>query len=105
MYIKYAGILGAAMLLPVQMTERVVKTEYLACNPERQFEHAERLRRSGDNAALHAFTQGALLSGTCVSLAPGSAVFVVGKGKGEGVIRIRPKGSFKIFYTSELAFE
>jgi hypothetical protein len=32
-------------------------------------------------------------------------VFVGAKGKGEGVIRIRPKGSFKIFYTSELAFE
>ena len=105
MYIKYAGILGAAMLVPVQLTERTVKTEYLACNPERQFEHAERLRKSGDNAALHAFTQGALLSGTCISLSPGTDVFAVGKGKGEGVIRIRPKGSFKIFYTSELAFD
>jgi hypothetical protein len=105
MYIKYAGILGAVMLLPVQMTERMVQTQYLACNPERQFEHAERLRKSGDKAALQAFTQGALLSGTCISLTPGMAVFAVGKGKGEGIIRVRPKGSFKIFYTSELAFE
>jgi len=105
MYIKYASILGAVMLLPAQMTERMVKTQYLACNPERQFEHAERLRKSGDNAALHAFTQGALLSGTCISLTPGMAVFAVGKGKGEGIIRVQPKGSFKIFYTSELAFE
>jgi hypothetical protein len=105
MYIKYAGILGAAMLLPVQMTERLVKTEYLACNPERQFEHAERLRKAGDNVGLHSFTEGALLSGTCISLTLGMAVFVVAKGKAEGVIRIRPKGSLKIFYTSELAFE
>jgi hypothetical protein len=105
MYMKYAGILGAAILLPVQMTERVVKTHYLACNPERQFEHAERLRKAGDNVSLHAFTEGALLSGTCMSLTAGMVVFVVAKGKGEGVVRIRPKGSLKVFYTSELAFE
>jgi hypothetical protein len=101
----YAGILGAVMLLPVQMTERTVKTQYLACNPERQFQHAEHLRKSGDSAALQAFTKGALLSGTCISLKPGMAVLAVGKGKGEGVVRVRPKGSFKVFFTSELAFE
>ena len=105
MHIMYAGILGAVMLVPIQMTERTVKAQYLACNPERQFNHAEQLRKTGDIAGLHAFTTGALLSGTCISLNPGMAVFVVGKGKGEGVIRIRPKGSSKIFYTSELAFE
>ena len=105
MCIMYAGILGAVMLLPVQMTERTVKTQYLACNPERQFNRAEQLRNAGDNAGLHAFTKGALLSGTCISLAPGMVLLAVGKGKGEGVIRIRPKGSFKIFFTSELAFE
>jgi hypothetical protein len=101
----YAGILGAVMLLPVQMTERTVKVQCLACNPERQFEHAERLRKAGDIAGLQAFTNGALLSGTCISLSPGTVVFVVGKGKAEAVVRIREKGSFKIFYTSELAFE
>ncbi len=93
------------MLVPIQMTERTVKTQYLACNPERQFEHAERLRKAGDSAGLRAFTKGALISGTCTSLDPGMVVLAVGKGKGEGVIRIRPKGSSKIFYTSELAFE
>jgi hypothetical protein len=105
MHIIYAGILGAVMLLPVQISERTVKTQYLACNPERQFQHAERLRKAGDTAGLRSFTRGALISGTCTSLNPGMAVLVVGKGKGEGVIKIRPQGSFKLFFTSELAFE
>ena len=66
---------GAVMLVPIQMTERTVKAQYLACNPERQFNHAEQLRKTGDSAGLHAFTTGALLSGTCISLNPGMAVF------------------------------
>ena len=105
MQIMYTGILATLMLLPAQTTERVVKTQYLACNPERQFDRAERLRAAGDSKGLQAFTAGALVSGTCVSLKPGVAVFAVGRGKGEGVIRIRPEGSFKTFFTSELAFE
>jgi hypothetical protein len=105
MHIIYACILGAVLLLPVQITERTVKTQYLACNPERQFEHAEGLRKAGDSAGLRAFTKGALISGTCTSLDPGMVVLAVGKGKGEGIIKIRPQGSFKLFFTSELAFE
>jgi hypothetical protein len=105
MQIIYASIFGTALLLPAQMTERTVTTNYLACNPERQFERAERLRATGDSKGLQAFTAGALLSGTCVSLTPGSRVFSMGSGKGPGIIRIRPKGSFKPFFTSELAFE
>jgi hypothetical protein len=105
MQIIYATVLGTAMLLPAQLTERTVKTSYLACNPERQYEHAERLRASGDSKGLQAFTAGALLSGTCVSLTPGASVFSVGAGKGPGIVRVRPKGSFKTFFTSALAFE
>ena len=105
MQIIYATILGTAMLLPAQITERTVKTSYLACSPERQFERAERLRTSGDSKGLQAFTAGALLSGTCVSLTPGTRVFSVGRGKGPGIIRVRPKGSFRTFFTSTLAFE
>jgi hypothetical protein len=105
MQIVYAGILGTAMLLQTQMTERIVKTQYLACNPERQFSRAERLRAAGDVAVLQAFTAGALISGTCISLTPGLAVLPAGRGKGQGVIRIRPKGSFKTFFTSDLALE
>jgi hypothetical protein len=105
MQIMYAAVLGTAMLQPVQMQERMVKANYLACNPERQFQRAERLRSSGDSAGLQAFTAGALLSGTCVSLKPGASVFAVGSGKGAGVIRIRPNGSFKTFFTSESALE
>jgi hypothetical protein len=105
MQIMYAGVLGTAMLLQAQMTERSVKTQYLACSPERQFAHAERLRGSGDTSGLRAFTRGALLSGTCISLEPGVAVFAVGKGKGEAIIRVRPKGAFQTFFTSEQAFD
>lgn len=105
MQITYASMLGAAMLLQIQMTERIVKTEYLACNPERQFSRAEQLRDAGDTAGLHAFTAGALISGTCISLRPGLTVLVVGQGKVPGVIRIRPMGSFKTFFTSDLALE
>src|SRR5205807_331976 len=105
MQIMYAGILGTAMLLQTQTTERIVKTQYLACNPERQFSRAERLRAAGDVAGLRAFTAGALISGTCISLTPGLAVLTVGQGKGQGIIRIRPKGSFKTFFTSDLALE
>ncbi len=104
MQIIYAATLGAAMLLPAQIAEKIVTTDYLACNPERQFQRAERLRTSGDSTGLRAFTAGALLSGTCVSLKPGARVFALGSGRGAGIIRVRPKGSFKTFFTSELAF-
>jgi hypothetical protein len=104
MQIMVTAILGASIMLPVQAVERIVKMDYLACNPERQFDRAERLRISGDTTALQEFTAGALLSGTCVSLKTGTSVFPAGSGKGPGIIRIRPKGSFKTFFTSEAAF-
>lgn len=50
MHIMNAGALGTAML-QTQMAEKIVKTQYLACNPERQFDRAERLRTSGDASA------------------------------------------------------
>ena len=103
--IAYASILGAAILMPAQITEKTVKTDYLACNPERQFVRAEQLRTSGDTRALQEFTTSALLSGTCISLKNGEKLFVLGSGKGSGIIRIRPKGSFKTFFTSEMAFQ
>ena len=95
MQIMYAAVLGTAMLQPVQMQERMVKANYLACNPERQFQRAERLRSSGDSAGLQAFTAGALLSGTCVSLKPGGSVFAVGSGKGAGVDQDSAKRLFQ----------
>jgi hypothetical protein len=101
----YAAILGTSILLPVQMTERTVQTDFLACNPERQFIRAEQLRESGNARALQEFTAGALLSGTCVSLKKGDSVLITGSGRGLGIVRVRPKGSFKIFFTSENAFE
>ena len=75
MHIVLTTILGASMVLPTQAVERVVKMDYLACNPERQFDRAERLRLSGDTTALQEFTAGALLSNTCVSLKTGTSVF------------------------------
>jgi hypothetical protein len=101
----YAAILGVLMVVPALAAERIVKTDYLACNPERQFDRAERIRTSGNTKALQAFTAGALLSGTCVALKTGAGVFTAGNGKGLGTIKVRPKGSFKTFFTSEMAFE
>jgi hypothetical protein len=100
-----AVMLGGLIAAPVQAVETVVKTDYLACNPERLFVRAERIRQSGDPKALQAFTAGALISGSCVSLKSGVSVFTGGSGKGSGIIKIRPKGSFKTFFTSELAFQ
>jgi hypothetical protein len=105
MKIIYAVILGVMIASPAQAVEAIVKTNYLACNPERLFDRAERLRQSGDSKALKAFTAGALLTGTCVSLKPGVSVFTEGSGKGSGIVKVRPKGSFKTFFTSELAFQ
>jgi hypothetical protein len=85
--------------------EAVIKTDYLACNPERVFARSEGIREKGDEKALKAFTQGAILSGTCVALKSGASVFTEGKGKGAGVIKVRPKGSYKAFFTSELALQ
>jgi hypothetical protein len=87
------------------VTELVVKTDLLACRPERQFNRVERLRKSGDEESLTAFTTGALLARTCVRLATGTKVFLAGRGKGPGVIRIRPKGSFATFFAAEENFE
>jgi hypothetical protein len=87
------------------VTELVVKTDLLACRPERQFNRAERLRESGDEQSLAAFTAGALLARTCVRLTTGTKVFAAGRGKGHGVIRIRPKGSFVTFFAAEENFE
>ena len=72
----YAALLGMAMTVPVHAAERTVKTESLACNPERQFHLSERIRASGDTKALKAFTAGALLAGTCVALKPGASVLL-----------------------------
>jgi hypothetical protein len=101
----YAVILGAMITAPAQAVEAIVKADYLACNSERQFDRAERIRKSGDAKALKAFTAGALLSGSCVSLKSGITVFTEGSGKGSGTIKVRPKGSLKTFFTSELAFQ
>jgi hypothetical protein len=87
------------------VTELVVKTDLLACRPERLFNRAERLRESGDERSLSAFTIGALLARTCVRLTAGTKVFSAGRGKGPGVIRIRPKGSFATFFAAEENFE
>jgi hypothetical protein len=105
MQIVYTAIVGACLIFPAHSRERVVKADYLACNPERQFHRMERLRKSADTKALKEFTAGALLSGTCVSLKSGTSVFTAGNGKGAGIVRIRPKGSFKAFFTSEMVFE
>lgn len=106
MKIIYAAMLVVVMMGPAQaVTERTVKTDSLACNSERQFDRAERMRVSGDTKALHAFTNGALLSGTCVRLKTGARVFTEGRGKGSGTIKIRPKGSVVTFFTSEANFE
>ena len=110
MRITYALVLGAHFVLPIQITEAVVKEaivkkDYLACSPERQFKLAERLRMAGDARALREFTVGALLSRTCISLRTGTSVFILGGGKSPNVIRIKPKGSFRTFFTSEIAFE
>ena len=105
MQITYALVLGAHLVLPTQITETVVKKDYLACSPERQFNVAERLRMAGDARALRQFTAGALLSNTCISLKTGTTVFVLGSGKSPNVIRIKPKGSFRTFFTSEMAFD
>ena len=97
--------LAATVSSPLQAAEAVVKTDYLACNPERLFHRAESLHTSGDERGLKAFTTGALLAGTCIALKSGMPVFIEGKGKGPGVVQVRPKSSIKPFFTSELAFE
>jgi|ERR1700730_6133365 hypothetical protein len=105
MKIVQAVMLGGLIATPVQAVEAIVKTDYLACNSERLFDRAERIRKSGDPKALKAFTAGAVISGSCVSLKSGVSVFTEGSGKASGVIKVRPKGSFKTFFTSELAFQ
>jgi hypothetical protein len=105
MRLLYAIVVGGFMMQAAQAAEAVVKADYLACNPERVFVRAEGIREKGDEKALKAFTQGAVFSGTCVALKSGASVFTEGKGKGAGVIKIRPKGSYKTFFTSELALE
>ena len=105
MRVVCAVVLAATVASPLQAAEAVVKTDYLACTPERLFDRSERIRRSGDEKALKAFTTGALLAETCIALKSGMAVFTEGKGKGPGIVKVRPKGSIKPFFTSELAFE
>ncbi len=105
MKIAFAVMLGGLIAVQAEAAEAVVKADYLACNPERIFNRAEELRRTGDDKGLKAFTAGALLSGTCVSLKSGASVFTGGKGKGAGVIKVRPRGATKTFFTSELAFQ
>jgi hypothetical protein len=105
MKIIHIAMLGLLMTAPAKAEEKIVTTNYLACNPERQFNRAERIRKSGDAAALKAFTAGALLAGTCVSLKAGASIFVVGSGKDPGVIKVRPKGSVVTFFTSDTILE
>jgi hypothetical protein len=107
MRIIRAVALAAMMASPAQAAEEmIVKTDYLACNSERLFERSEKVRKSGDEKAFHAFTTGALLSESCVQLKSGMTVYnVAGKPKGAGIVKVRPKGSFKTFFTSELAFQ
>jgi hypothetical protein len=105
MKIIHAAILGLLIAVPAHARESIVKTDYLACRPERELDRAERIRTSGDAKALKAFTLGAVLSRTCVSLKTGDSVFIEGSGKGVGIVKVRPKGSFKTFFTSEMAFQ
>ena len=97
--------LAATVASPLQAAEVVVKTDYLACNPERLFNYSESIRSSGDEKKLKAFTAGALLAGTCIALKTGTAVVTEGAGKGPGIVKVRPKGSIIPFFTSGLAFE
>jgi hypothetical protein len=105
MKIIFVAMLAVLVTLPARAAETIVKTDYLACNPERQFNRAEEIRKSEDAKTLKAFTAGALLSGTCVSLKAGASVFTEGSGKGPGIVKVRPKGAFKTYFTSELAFQ
>jgi hypothetical protein len=104
MRILFAAVVAGCIAVPAQVTEDVVKQDYLACNPERQFNKAEQLRTSGNTRGLQEFTAGALLSRTCISLKAGTTVFTIGSAKTPGVIRVKPKGSFRTFFTSEMAF-
>src|SRR5947209_7405115 len=103
MRITFALVLLALLVAPAVAAEALVAADYLACTPERLFERSEKLRNAGDEKGLRAFTAGALLSGSCVALKTGTTVFTEGKGKAPGIIKVRPKGSFKAFFTSELA--
>jgi hypothetical protein len=104
-------IICAAMLVLLTtataqaVSELVVKANALACSSERQFDRAEKVRKSGDAKALQAFTSGAVLSGTCIRLVPGARVFTAGRGKGSGIVKIRPKGSVVTYFTAEENFE
>jgi hypothetical protein len=106
MKIVYAAVLVFLATGDAQaVSELTVKTNSLACHSERQFDRAETVRKSGDAKALHAFANGAVLSGACVRLAAGAKVFTAGRGKGSGIIKIRPKGSVVTYFTSEENFE
>jgi hypothetical protein len=106
MKIIYAAVLVLLATADAQaVSELTVKTNSLACSSERQFDRAEKVRQSGDAKVLHAFTNGAVLSGTCVRLNTGVKVFTAGRGKGSGIIKIRPKGSVVTYFTSEENFE
>ena len=105
MRILHGLLLGGLIAGSAQAGEAVVKTDYLACNPERVFVRSEGIREKGDEKALKAFTQGAVFSGTCVSLKSGDSVFTEGNGKTSGVIKVRPKGSYRTFFASELAVQ
>ena len=100
----YAATWGK-IAAPAQAVEAIVKTIISAAIPSGYSIALMKSAELGDEKALKAFTIGGVLSQSCVSLKSGDSVFTEGRGKGSGTIRIRPKGAFKTFFTSELAFQ
>src|SRR4051812_43378999 len=97
--IVLATAVFSTMTGQVFAAERAVKTAYLACRLEPDFERAEGLRRSGDVEAIKLYISGAMLAGSCVWLPIGTVVFDEGAGSVAGNTKVRPKGSINSYYT------